>query len=76
MNSVMCDDSCSTGFLHHGTVVVADNLIFPGNPEYIKWMESDPGFTFTLHKTKLEYSDTVEDAVGVSVFVGASKLPQ
>lgn len=57
-------------------MVVADNLVFPGNPEYIKWMESDPDFTFTLHKTKLEYSETIEDAVGVSVFVGASRAKQ
>ncbi|MEW5318298.1 MAG: hypothetical protein WDW38_009531 [Sanguina aurantia] len=61
------------GFLHRGTVIVADNLIYPGNPEYIKWMESDPDFEFTLHKTLLEYSETVEDAVGVSVFVGTTQ---
>jgi len=54
--------------LHSGSVVVADNVRFPGAPEYRAYMESEEGKTWTtqVHETHAEYQTLVKDVVLVS----------
>jgi catechol O-methyltransferase len=47
--------------------VVADNIIYPGAPEYLKYIKSSPDWDSTTFDTFLEYS-TKKDAVEVSVY--------
>ena len=50
--------------------MVADNLLYPGAPDYIALMQSRPEqHSFVMHKTMLEYSKDQEDIVGVSVML-------
>jgi len=59
------------GVLKKGSVVVADNIVFPGAPEYKKWMLSEEGkkaFDTKVLRTNVEYSKTVEDEVLVSIY--------
>lgn len=51
--------------LHVGSVVVADNVGFPGAPEYRKYMkEREGGMWKTIeHKTKVEYQSIIPDLV-------------
>ncbi|CAF3467471.1 unnamed protein product [Rotaria socialis] len=50
-----------------GTVIVADNVVIPGAPDYLKYVRNSSNYTTELHKTKLEYSNYIPDGVEVSM---------
>jgi len=52
-----------------GTLILADNVKLPGNPEYIKFMDGNTDFDSTFVKSVFEYSE-VEDIVCISVYLG------
>lgn len=60
------------GFFHPGSVVVADNVGFPGAPKYRAFMEAEEGIRFRTdsHKTHAEYQTLIPDVVMVSTFLG------
>lgn len=55
------------GMLRPGSVLVADNIFFPGAPEYKEYVESSPDYSSELHRALM--FDRVEDGVEVSVRV-------
>lgn len=63
----------SLGLLKPGSLVVADNVVAPGVPEYRAWMLEDEDarktFKTTVHETLCEYTKHVKDEVLVSVVV-------
>lgn len=61
------------GWLHPGSAVVADNVRFPGAPEYRKYMQENEGRVFRTveHETHVEYQSVIKDLVLVSKMVGA-----
>lgn len=52
--------------LHVGSCVMADNIIYPGAPQYLEYVQTSPRYKTVLHESKLEYS-TDRDAVAVSI---------
>jgi catechol O-methyltransferase len=66
------DRVLSAGFLHAGSVVVADNIKFPGVPAYKKYMDEAEGkrFRTQAHRTHAEYQTLIPDVVLVSTFIG------
>jgi len=58
----------STGLLKVGSVVVADNILFPGAPEYLRYVENSPKYKSVQHLSSVEYTD-LQDAVEVSTVV-------
>jgi len=60
------------GWLHPGSIVVADNVRFPGAPEYDAYMTAEEGkrWRTTRHETHAEYQTLIKDVVLESVFVG------
>eukprot|EP00455_Lapot_gusevi_P057256 TRINITY_DN969_c0_g1_i3.p1 TRINITY_DN969_c0_g1~~TRINITY_DN969_c0_g1_i3.p1 ORF type:complete len:252 (+),score=57.38 TRINITY_DN969_c0_g1_i3:79-834(+) len=56
----------SLNLLRPGAVVIADNIIQPGAPEYKAYMESHQGFTSQLHMSHAQYSSNI-DAVMLSI---------
>ena len=54
-----------TGWLHPGSVVVADNVGFPGAPEYRAYMDAEEGKRWhtRAHKTHAEYQKLIADLV-------------
>lgn len=58
------------GVLNKGAVIIADNVLFPGAPDYKAFVLQDPRFDTVVHDTLLEYSKTAKDEVVVSVFNG------
>lgn len=60
----------SLGLLKKGSVVVADNVVSPGAPEYREWMLGRADFHTVIHKTLLEYTKFQEDEVLVSTYLG------
>ncbi|DBA84137.1 TPA: hypothetical protein ACH3X1_006611 [Trebouxia sp. C0004] len=57
------------GFLKKGSVVVGDNVLTPGSPEFRKHVQSDE-YTTVEHLTNLEYSNYILDIVTVSKYKG------
>jgi len=62
----------AAGFLHPGSVLVADNVGFPGAPAYRSFMEGHEGkrFRSESHRTHAEYQTLIPDVVMVSTFIG------
>ncbi|KAG9336021.1 hypothetical protein JZ751_003280 [Albula glossodonta] len=57
------------GLLRKGTVLLADNVICPGTPEYLEYIRSSPRYESRYFKSHLEYTK-VEDGLEKSVFLG------
>lgn len=53
------------GAISKGTVVIGDNIIYPGSPEYLHHFKNDDRYNSILYHSYLEYSDQ-PDAVLVS----------
>jgi catechol O-methyltransferase len=62
----------SQRWLHSGSVVVADNVKFPGAPEYRAYMKEQEGKSWrtTEHKTHVEYQSWLKDLVLESEYLG------
>jgi len=59
-------------WLHRGAVVVADNVKFPGAPEYRAFMVANEGRSWRTkeHEAHVEYQSVIKDLVLVSEFLG------
>jgi catechol O-methyltransferase len=53
------------GWLHRGSIVVADNILIPGSPKYRHFMQEQQGKLFDTveHRTHGEYQSLVPDIV-------------
>jgi catechol O-methyltransferase len=60
------------GWLHPGSVLVADNVKRPGAPEYHAFMKAEEGRSWrtTEHKTHVEYQSLLKDLVLESQYLG------
>ena len=60
------------GWLHPGSVVVADNVKFPGSPKFRTYMRSEQGKHWDTreHKTHAEYQKLFADLVLESQYLG------
>ena len=60
------------GWLHTGSIVVADNVKVPGSPKYRKYMKDHQGTLWETveHKTHLEYQSLISDLVLESEYLG------
>jgi catechol O-methyltransferase len=57
----------ASGLLHVGSTLIADNIIYPGAPDYLAYVQSAPErYRTVVHEAHLEYSATARDAVAVS----------
>lgn len=59
-------------WFREGSVVVADNVLYPGAPEYEKYMKSDEAKAFWMSRefeTYLEYQTIIKDKVLVSTYI-------
>ncbi|KAJ9065313.1 hypothetical protein DSO57_1020946 [Entomophthora muscae] len=62
---LLAEERC---LFHKNTVIVADNVITPGAPDYLAHLMDHPRFSSKLIKTELEYSFGMEeDGILVSV---------
>jgi catechol O-methyltransferase len=60
------------GWLHRGSIVVADNVKVPGAPKYRAYMREQQGEHWDTreHKTHVEYQTLLHDLVLESEFLG------
>jgi catechol O-methyltransferase len=61
------------GWLHPGSVLVADNVKFPGAPKYRRYMQAEEGRTWRTveHDAHVEYQTFLRDLVLESEYLGA-----
>ena len=61
-----------SGWLHPGSVVVADNVRFPGAPDYRAYMQEQEGRRWRTveHETHAEYQSVIKDLVLESTYLG------
>jgi catechol O-methyltransferase len=62
------------GWLHPGSVAVADNVKFPGAPDYRDFMREREGRDWRTieHETHVEYQSMIKDLVLESEYLGAA----
>ncbi|HWC38084.1 MAG TPA: O-methyltransferase [Acidimicrobiales bacterium] len=62
------------GWLHPGSVVVADNVRVPGAPKYRAYMQEHEGRTWRTveHRTHVEYQTLIPDLVLESEYLGSA----
>ena len=60
------------GWLHPGSIVVADNVRIPGSPKYRAYMRGQQGNHWNTkeHKTHVEYLALMPDLVLESEYIG------
>jgi len=60
------------GWLHRGSIVVADNVRFPGSPKYRAFMREQQGEQWQTieHSTHVEYQSLIRDLVLESEYLG------
>ena len=60
------------GWLHTGSVVIADNIRWPGAPDYREFMQTEEGLTWRTseHETHVEYQSLLKDLVLESEYLG------
>ena len=65
------------GWLHAGSVVVADNVKFPGAPDYREFMQEHEGHDWRTveHETHVEYQTLIKDLVLESEYLGHASAP-
>ena len=63
-------------WLHPGSIVVADNVKFPGAPEYRAYLEAEQGKSWRTieHDTHVEYQSLLKDLVLESEYLGENGL--
>jgi catechol O-methyltransferase len=66
----------SQGWLHQGSVVVADNVKFPGAPKYRAYMNAEQGKQWQTieHDTHAEYQTLIKDLVLESTYMGSQEV--
>ncbi|KAI5610506.1 catechol-O-methyltransferase a [Silurus asotus] len=57
------------GLLGKGSVLLADNVICPGTPEYLEYVRNSPRYESRYYPSHLEYTK-VEDGLEKSLFLG------
>jgi len=62
----------SRGWLHRGSIAVADNVLVPGSPKYRSYMRDQQGKKWDTveHKAHVEYRTLVPDLVLESTYLG------
>lgn len=58
------------GLFKKGSVVVADNVLYPGAPEYADFIRSHPRFESSFFESHLEYRKDIPDGLEKSVYLG------
>uniref|UniRef100_A0A8C7CAC9 catechol O-methyltransferase n=2 Tax=Oncorhynchus TaxID=8016 RepID=A0A8C7CAC9_ONCKI len=57
------------GLIQKGTVLLADNVICPGTPDYLEYVRNSPHYNSQYYRSHLEYTKA-EDGLEKSVFLG------
>ncbi|CAF3691128.1 unnamed protein product [Rotaria sp. Silwood1] len=57
----------NVGLIKSGTMIVADNVIKPGTPDYLEYVRNNPNYTSTFYEGKIEYREDLDDGIEISI---------
>jgi catechol O-methyltransferase len=55
------------GSIKSGTMIVADNVITPGAPDYLNYVRNNLNYKSKTYESTLEYRDDIPDGVEISI---------
>ena len=55
------------GLIKSGTMVIADNVIIPGAPDYVEYVRNNPNYSTTCHEETVEYREDLIDGLEISI---------
>jgi catechol O-methyltransferase len=55
------------GLIRSGTMIVADNVITPGAPDYLNYVQNNLNYKSKTYRSSVEYQDDIPDAVEVTI---------
>ncbi|RLN50753.1 hypothetical protein BBJ29_006995 [Phytophthora kernoviae] len=58
----------TSGTLRTGSLLIADNILVPGAPEYLAFLDSTPQLEPVLHKVAVDNFSWITDAISVATF--------
>uniref|UniRef100_A0A8C7YM63 catechol O-methyltransferase n=1 Tax=Oryzias sinensis TaxID=183150 RepID=A0A8C7YM63_9TELE len=58
------------GLLGKGSVILADNVLFPGAPKFLRYIRKSGLYEWKIHRAMLEYSKGIRDGMAELVFQG------
>ncbi|XP_041727111.1 transmembrane O-methyltransferase homolog [Coregonus clupeaformis] len=59
-----------SGLLGKGSVELADNILFPGAPNFLRHVRKSGLYEWKLHRATLEYSKGIRDGMAELVYLG------
>lgn len=57
-----------SGTLRDGSLLIADNVLFPGAPDYLEFLDKEPTLTPRLDKVPIEQLPIIDDAVSIATY--------
>ncbi len=55
------------GLIKSGTMIVADNVITPGAPDYLNYIQNNPNYKTKTYESTIEYREDVRDGVEITI---------
>lgn len=59
-----------SGLLGKGSMIVADNVLFPGAPKFLRHIRKSGLYEWKVHRATLEYSKGIRDGMAELVYQG------
>ncbi|XP_006003643.1 transmembrane O-methyltransferase homolog [Latimeria chalumnae] len=56
--------------LQEGTIILADNVLFPGAPHFLQYVKNCGKYQHKIHRGHLEYFKSIKDGMAELVFMG------
>ncbi|MBN3319053.1 TOMT methyltransferase, partial [Atractosteus spatula] len=60
-----------SGLLGAGSVILADNVIFPGAPHFLRYVKRSGLYEYRIHRATLEYIPGIRDGMAELTYIGA-----
>ncbi|CAF4858138.1 unnamed protein product [Rotaria sp. Silwood1] len=57
----------NVGLIKSGTMIVADNVIKPGTPDYLEYVRNNSNYTSIFYEGKIEYREDLDDGIEISI---------
>ncbi|KAH7460737.1 Catechol O-methyltransferase [Phytophthora ramorum] len=58
----------ASGTLHPGSLLIADNVLIPGAPEYLAYVDEHPQLQPVLHKVPIDFISWLHDGLSVATY--------
>lgn len=58
------------GLLGKGSMILADNVLFPGAPKFLRYIRKSGLYEWKIHRATLEYSKGIRDGMAELVYQG------